>query len=66
VTLGQVKYQINMKHYMKTETTEIGISGVGTRDARTSKFSNLKTETLKTGITGGFPWWVTPESSMTG
>jgi hypothetical protein len=48
--LGQVNYQIKMKYYMKT-----GITGVGTRDAGTSEFSNLKTGTLETGITGGFP-----------
>jgi hypothetical protein len=35
---------------MKTE-----ITGVGTRDAGTSELSNLKTRTLETGITGGFP-----------
>jgi hypothetical protein len=40
-----------MKYYMKTET---GKTGVGTRDAATSEFSNLKTGTLETGITGGF------------
>jgi hypothetical protein len=50
VTLGQVNYQINMKYYMKT-----GITGVGTHDAGTSEFSNLKTGTLEFGITGGFP-----------
>jgi hypothetical protein len=50
VTLGQVNYQINMKYCMKT-----GITGVGTRDAGTSEFSNLKTGTLEFGITGGFP-----------
>jgi hypothetical protein len=38
-----------MKYYMKT-----GITGVATRDAGTSEFSNLKTRTLETGITGGF------------
>jgi hypothetical protein len=32
-----------------------GITGVGTHDAGTSEFSNLKTGTLETGITGGFP-----------
>jgi hypothetical protein len=35
-----------------------GITGDGTRDAGTSEFSNLKTGTLETGITGGFPKWV--------
>jgi hypothetical protein len=55
VTLGQVNYQINMKYYMKTGITEFGITGVGTRDAGTSEFSNLKTGTLEFGITGGFP-----------
>jgi hypothetical protein len=44
-----------MKYYMKTGITEFGITGVGTRDAGTSEFSNLKTETLEFGITGGFP-----------
>jgi hypothetical protein len=34
--------------------SETGITGVGTRDAGTSEFSNLKTRTLETGITGGF------------
>jgi hypothetical protein len=47
-------YQINMKYYVKTWITETGIAGVGTRDAGTSEFSNLKTRTLKTGSTGGF------------
>jgi hypothetical protein len=55
VTLGQVNYQINMKYYMKTVITEFGITGVGTRDAGTSEFSNFKTATLEFGITGGFP-----------
>jgi hypothetical protein len=55
VTLGLVNYQINMKYDMKTGITETGIAGVGTRDAGTSEFSNLKTRTLETGITGGFP-----------
>jgi hypothetical protein len=56
VTLGPVNSQINMKYYMKTGITETGISGVRTRarDAGTSEFSNLKTGTLETGITGGF------------
>jgi hypothetical protein len=40
---------------MKTGITEFGITGVGTRDAGTSEFSNLKTGTLEFGITGGFP-----------
>jgi hypothetical protein len=40
---GALLYQINMKYYMKT-----GITGVGTRDAGTSQFSNLKTGTLET------------------
>jgi hypothetical protein len=35
-----------------------GITGDGTRNAGTSEFSNLKTGTLETGITGGFPKWV--------
>jgi hypothetical protein len=39
-----------MKYYMKT-----GITGVGTRDAGTSEFLNLRTGTLETGTTGGFP-----------
>jgi hypothetical protein len=55
VTLGQVNYQINMKYYMKTGITEFEITGVGTRDAGTSEFSNLKTGTLVFEITGGFP-----------
>jgi hypothetical protein len=50
-----VNYQINMKYYMKTGITEFGITGVRTRDAGTSEFSNLKTGTLEFGITGGFP-----------
>jgi hypothetical protein len=50
VTLGQVNYEINMIYYMKTE-----ITGVGTRAVGTSELSNLKTGTLETGITGGFP-----------
>jgi hypothetical protein len=50
VALGKVNYQINIKYYMKT-----GITGVGTRDAGTSEFSNIKTGTIETGITGGFP-----------
>jgi hypothetical protein len=44
-----------MKYYMKTGITEFEITGVGTRDAGTSEFSNLKTRTLEFGITGGFP-----------
>jgi hypothetical protein len=44
-----------MKYYMKTGITETGITGVGTRDAWTNEFSNLKTGTLETGINGGFP-----------
>jgi hypothetical protein len=44
-----------MKYYMKTGITETEITGVGTRDFGTSEFSNLKTGTLETGITGGFP-----------
>jgi hypothetical protein len=55
MALGQVNYQINMKYYMKNGITETEITGVGTRDAGTSEFSNLKTGTLETGITGGFP-----------
>jgi hypothetical protein len=47
-------YQINMKYYMKTGITEFWITGVGTRDAGTNEFSNLKTGTLEFGITGGF------------
>jgi hypothetical protein len=39
---GALFYQINMKYYMKT-----GVTGVETRDARTSEFSNLKTGTLE-------------------
>jgi hypothetical protein len=39
----------------KTGISETGITGVGTRDAGTSEFSNSKTRTLETGITGGFP-----------
>jgi hypothetical protein len=48
--MEQVNYQINMKYYMKT-----GITGIGTRDAGASEFSNLKTGTLETGTTRGFP-----------
>jgi hypothetical protein len=44
-----------MKYYMKTGITETGITGVGTRDDETIKFSNLKTGTFQTGTTGGFP-----------
>jgi hypothetical protein len=55
VTLGPVNYQINMKYYMKPGMSETGITGVGTCDAGTSEVSNLKTETLENGITGGFP-----------
>jgi hypothetical protein len=40
---------------MKTEITETGITGVGTRDDGTSEFSKLKTGTFETGITEGFP-----------
>jgi hypothetical protein len=40
-----------MKYYMKT-----GITGGGNRDAGASEFSNLKTGTLETGMTGGFPF----------
>jgi hypothetical protein len=43
-----------MKYFMKTGITVTGITGVGTRDARTSEFSNLKTGILETGITGTF------------
>jgi hypothetical protein len=39
---------------MKTGITEFWITGVGTRDAGTNEFSNLKTGTLEFGITGGF------------
>jgi hypothetical protein len=42
-------------YYLKTGITEFGITGVGTRDAGTSEFSNLKTGKLEFGITGGFP-----------
>jgi hypothetical protein len=35
-----------MKYYMKTGLIETGITGVGTRDAETSEFSNLKTGIL--------------------
>jgi hypothetical protein len=45
-----------MKYYMKTGITEFGITGVGTRDAGTSEFSNLKAGTLEFGITGWFPF----------
>jgi hypothetical protein len=51
----KVNYQIYMKYYTQNGITETGKTGVGTRDAGTSEFSNLKTETLETGITGGFP-----------
>jgi hypothetical protein len=44
-----------MKYYMKPGMSETGITGVGTCDAGTSEVSNLKTETLENGITGGFP-----------
>jgi hypothetical protein len=55
VTLGQVNYEIDMKYYLKTGITEIEKTGVGIRDAGTSEFSNLKTGTHETGISGGFP-----------
>jgi hypothetical protein len=61
VTLGPVNYQINMKYYMKTGITEFGITGVRTRDAGISEFSNLKTGSLAFGITGGFPNCITFE-----
>jgi hypothetical protein len=48
-----------MKYYMKTGIIEAGITGVGTRDAGTSEFSNLKTGIIETGITGGFPYFRT-------
>jgi hypothetical protein len=38
--------------------TEFGITGVGTRDAGTNEFSNLKTGTLEFGKTGGFPIFI--------
>jgi hypothetical protein len=38
-----------MDYYMKTR-----ITGVGSHDAGTSEFSNLKTGTLETGTNGGF------------
>jgi hypothetical protein len=54
-----------MKYYMETGITETGLTGVGTRDAETSEFSNLKTGTLETGITGGFPvFWNVFEGFM--